>query len=297
MAAPANRPAWQVLTLALGIVVGTLAAVVLVVAVATATAPLSPLPGRLHQAAVGLPLILLLYAGVARVAGVSADAVRAERPGIGILAWIALGLVFPSALLGIQLAAIGASLVGELPGAAQVAGALAASLLAGLLAGVLEELALRGALLALLERRWGPRVGVVGSATVFAALHQGHAGSPAALAAVAAAMFAAGLWLGVATVRSGSVWVAVALHAGWNTVYGGRLVSTAGPGEPLGEALLPFRVSAAHTVLDGGAAGLPAAPLATVALLLATAALLALEPERLRTRPKAARVDQTQRQP
>lgn len=283
MAAPANRAAWQVLLLALGTVVGTLTAVVLVVLVATATAPLSPLPGRLHQAAVGIPLVLLLYAGVARLLRVPARAVRAGRPGPRLVGWVALGLAFPAALLGTQLATIGAVLVGDPPTVTEAAVALASSLLAGLLAGVLEELALRGALLSLLERRWGPRVAVVGSAVVFAALHQGHARTPAALAAVAAAMFAAGLWLGVATVRSESVWVAVALHAGWNTVYGGQLVAAAGPGEPVRDALLAFRIPAADPFIDGGAAGLPAAPLTTAGLLLATVAVLAVDRGRLRT--------------
>ncbi|MDZ7701970.1 MAG: CPBP family intramembrane glutamic endopeptidase [Halobacteriales archaeon] len=266
-----ERPAWQLLGLAAGVVVWTLAVVVLVVTVASITAPLSPLGGRAHTAAVGLPVVLALYESVRRLLGLPAAWFRADRPSRRLAVWLPVGLAFPTVVLGGQLWLLDAASLGPPPALAAAGKVLAAALAAGLLAGVLEELALRGALLRLLEVRWGPRAAIAGSAAVFALLHQGHAGSPGALAAVLASMGAAGLLLGVVAVRSGSVWPAVWLHAGWNTVFGGGVVAAAPPGRPLEAALLQFRLPT-ESLLTGGTASLAAAPLTTAALLLATLA-------------------------
>lgn len=271
----ADWPARRVLALAAGFVLAPLLAIGLLVTVAAATAPASPLPSSLHQAVVGIPGVLALYAvGRRLVLGMPSTWFLADRPGRHVLGWAAVGLALPAGILGIELAAIGATRLGTLPGPIVAGGYLAASLAAGLLAGILEELPLRGGLLRVLEARWGSKVAVAATAVVFAGLHQGHASTSRGLALVLASMLAAGLLLGVVVVRTRSVWNAVALHAGWNAVFGGRLVSVARPGEVARAAVLSLRLQEAPAWLTGGAATLGAAPATTLALL-ATAAVVA----------------------
>ncbi|MFB6353654.1 MAG: type II CAAX prenyl endopeptidase Rce1 family protein [Halobacteriales archaeon] len=266
----ADWPARRVLGVAAGFVLAPLFAIGLFVTVAEATARHSPLSPGLHQAVVGLPAVLASYAVARRLLlRMPASWFLAGRPGRRVLGWAAVGLALPAGILAVELAAIGATRLGTLPGPAVAASYLATSLAAGLLAGVLEELPLRGGLLRLLEARWGPRAAVAASAAVFAGLHQGHASGPRGLAFVLASMLAAGLLLGVVVVRTRSVWNAVALHAGWNAVFGGRLVSVAGPGAPVRTAVLSFRLREAPVWLTGGEATLGAAPPTTAALLVA----------------------------
>lgn len=270
----AARPAWQVAGLGAGIVVGTLLTIVLLVAVAAATAPVSPLAGRLHQAVVGLPVVLAVYEAARRLLFRRPAAwFLAGRPDRRLLGWIAVGLGFPATVLGLELWLLGATLTAQPPPLGTAVAYAVASLAAGLLAGVLEELALRGALLRVLEARWGSRIAVAVTAVVFAALHQGHAAGTAGLALVVSAMLAAGLFLGVVVVRTRNVWHAVAVHAGWNTVFGGRLVAAAPQGSAIDAAVLQFRLQADATLLNGGDLSLGGAPLTTAALLLATMAV------------------------
>lgn len=276
-----GRPAWQVLALAAGTVLVTLAAVLLVSVAATATASASPLSGRLHLAAVGLPVVLGLYEAARRLILRGPPAwFLAGRPNRALLGWAVVGLAFPAAVLGGQLWLFEATLINDVPTPSQLASSLLASFAAGLLAGVLEELALRGALLRVLEARWGSTVAVGATAIVFAGLHQGHARETVSLATVLSTMLAAGLFLGIVVVRTRSVWNAVALHAGWNTIFGGSLVAVAAPGQPLEAALVQVRLDASPTLLPGEPASLGVAPLTTLCLVLASA-VVAGAPHRL----------------
>lgn len=76
------------------------------------------------------------------------------------------------------------------------------------LAPLAEELFFRGLLLPLLVRRWGPLPGLLVSALLFAVLHADLGSLPAL------AIFAVGLTLACA--RTGSLWVAVLMHALFN---------------------------------------------------------------------------------
>jgi membrane protease YdiL (CAAX protease family) len=83
----------------------------------------------------------------------------------------------------------------------------AAIIFLGVLAGVVEETVFRGALL--------PRVGVVVSAILFAALHTQYAISFATLE-----VLVLGLALGWLRVRSGSTWPCMVTHAGYDIAVG-----------------------------------------------------------------------------
>lgn len=272
---PLNRriqaaPTWWVLALATGIVVATLSAIVVVTATASVTATYSPLSGRLHQAVVGLPVVLVLYeAGRRFVLRAPASSFLAGRPDGQVARWAVAGLAFPATVLGLQLAGFGGTLTRPPVPLGAAAGLVVASLAAGLLAAVVEELAFRGALLRLLTSRWGPRVGVGATAVVFAALHQGHASGRTDLLLVLAAMTAAGVLLAVIVVRTRSVWNAVVVHAGWNGVFGGRLVAVGHPGDALAPAVLQYRLPEPAGWVTGDAASLGASPVTTACLLVA----------------------------
>lgn len=274
----ANRlrgvPTWRVLALATGTVLVTLLAIVLLVIVADATAAASPLPPGLHQPFVGLPVVLAIYETGRRYVLRSPPAwFLVGRPDRRLLAWVGVGLVFPPVVLGIQLLVLDVTRVGGSPDIGTAVRLFVATIAAALLAGVLEELALRGALLRLLEVRWGSRLAVAGSAAIFALLHQGHAQGTVELGLVLASMFAAGCLLAVVTVRTRSVWNAVAIHTGWNIYFGGHVVAVAQPGTRVDPAVFQYQIHGSSIWLTGGGATLGAAPLTTALLLLATLAV------------------------
>lgn len=264
-----ERPAWQVLSIAAGIVVLALLSIAAVVSAAALTAPYSPLAGRVHRAGVGLVVVLVIYESARRVSGVPAGWFLADRPSRGLAGWFLLGLALPTVILGLQLWLLGAERLGELPALGTVLRAAGASFAAGLLAGVLEELSFRGALLRVLEARWGSQRAIAVTAVAFALLHQGHADGPIELLLVISSMVAAGLLLAVVVVRTRSVWNAVALHAGWNTVFGGTLVAAAPTTRLLDPAVVQYQLPTAPIWLTGGGATLGAAPLTTACLLTA----------------------------
>lgn len=264
-------PTWQVLLLAAGVVLTALLAIVLMVAVADLTAPYAPLPRGLHQAVVGLPIVLVLYTiGCRHVLRAPAAWFHAGRPGRHVLKWVVVGLAFPTVVLGVELIALGAVPLRH-PIAPDAGLRLVVSTLAAaLLAGVLEELAFRGALLRLLEARWGSRTAVAVTAGLFAVLHQGHANRPEPLVLVLASMLAAGLFLGVVAVRTRSAWNAVAVHSGWNAVFGGGIIAVSATGETPDVAILQFQLPVESVALTGGEATLTAAPFTIAMLLFAT---------------------------
>ena len=261
----------SVLALAAGAVVTALVAIVALASAAAATAEASPLPPPLHRAAVGLPIVAAVYAVGLRV-GLRAPAwwFLAGRPDRRLVGWIAIGIALPLAVLAGYLLVLEARVaVPDRPPGSVVA-LVAGSVASGLLAGVLEELAFRGALLRLLEARWGPRIALAGSAGVFGLLHQGHAADRAELFLVVGAATAAGVLLGVVALRTRSVWNAVAVHAGWNAVFGGSIVTVGPAGAALGEAVVEVQLLGAPGWAVGAHGGPGTAP-ATAALLLGVA--------------------------
>lgn len=261
-------PVRRVLALAAGVVVTVLVVIAVITTLAAATAAWSPLTGSLHLTAVGLPVVVVLYeAGRRTVLRAPAAWFLAGRPDHRVIGWTVIGVAFPALVLGAHLAVFDGVVTGPSVSLARAAHLVLASLAAGLLAGVVEELAFRGALLRILAARWGPRVAIGLTAVVFAALHHGHVSGSRDLVLVLAAMFAAGLLLGVVVVRSRSVWNAVALHAGWNTVFGGRLVAVGPSGATLEPAVIQYRLAEPAGWLAGGDASFGASPLTTASLL------------------------------
>lgn len=127
--------------------------------------------------------------------------------GTGLGTLIALAAVASLALVGgVAWAAEGGTVVGWL-----TAGVGALLFLA--LPAAAEEVLLRGYLLQALGEAWGTGRALVLTSVLFAVAHLGN---PGITALAVLNIGAAGLWLGVIWVRTGSLWWATGAHLGWN---------------------------------------------------------------------------------
>lgn len=101
-------------------------------------------------------------------------------------------------------------------------------------AGILEELMVRGLMLRLIWRSFGPVAAFLVSATAFGAGHLGN--DNATIFAVICIALEAGVMLGAFYVLTGRLWVSIGVHTAWNFAQGylfGAVVS----GEVLGPSL------------------------------------------------------------
>jgi len=132
---------------------------------------------------------------------------------------------------------------------------------------VSEEVAFRGVVLRLLERRWGAPVALGGSALLFGLVHLLNPG--ATLLGALAIAVEAGLLLGAAYLATGALWMPIGVHLGWNTMISGVLGATTS-GSEAREALVTATTSGPGW-LSGGGFG-PEASLVSVLLCAAAAA-------------------------
>lgn len=129
-----------------------------------------------------------------------------------------------------------------------------------------EEVLFRGYPMRVLLRGWGPGVAVGVTALAFAALHAGNPGiGPLAMVNIGLA----GVLLGVVYLKTGSLWWATGVHAGWNfgTAFVGDL-----PVSGLSVVDSPMVQVAEHgrDLIAGGTFGLEGGLAGTVALGLAS---------------------------
>lgn len=120
-----------------------------------------------------------------------------------------IGLALSAATVGI-LALFGAYTItgwGSVAGALAVAGTMCAI-------AVSEEVFFRGVVFRFLRGRWGAGVALGGSAILFGLVHLLNPG--ASLWGAVAIAIEAGLMLGAAYLATGSLWLAIGLHFGWN---------------------------------------------------------------------------------
>ena len=132
--------------------------------------------------------------------------------------------------------------------------------------GVFEEVVVRGVVLRLMWRAFGPWTAFIVSAILFGA---GHIGNPGATWFTTASIaIEAGIMLGAFYALTGRLWVSIGVHAGWNFTQG-YLFGAAVSGSNFGEAIA---TSTAQTQfpkwLTGGTFG-PEASLPSLAVCLA----------------------------
>ncbi|MFT3710027.1 MAG: CPBP family intramembrane metalloprotease [Archangium sp.] len=137
-------------------------------------------------------------------------------------------------------------------------------------AGFGEELLLRGLAFQALRRGVGTPAAVIGSSVLFGVMHLTN---PHASIVAALIITLVGLWFGTALVRTGTIWLPMGLHVGWNFFEGsvfGQPVSGLSPGVPLFTATWP----ASRSFLSGSDFGPEAAGWTAVVLALALALTL-----------------------
>lgn len=130
-------------------------------------------------------------------------------------------------------------------------------------AGIVEELLVRGVILRLLWRAFGPAAAFVGSAMLFGAGHLPNNG--ASLFAAICLAIEAGVMLGAFYALTGRLWISIGIHAAWNFTQG-YVFGAAVSGGSLGASLATSTAASGQPDwLTGGAFG-PEASLAALAV-------------------------------
>ncbi len=83
-----------------------------------------------------------------------------------------------------------------------------------------EEVLTRGYPFLALQRRYNSTVAIVATSVVFSLM---HAANPSVSSFALVNIFLAGIWLGIARVLSGGLWLPIGLHLSWNFVLGSIL--------------------------------------------------------------------------
>ncbi|WP_280459069.1 CPBP family glutamic-type intramembrane protease [Nocardia carnea] len=151
---------------------------------------------------------------------------------------------------------------GSVSGALAVAGAMCAVATA-------EEVFFRGVVFRLLWGRWGTAVALVVSALVFGLVHLLN--PEASVWGAIAIAVEAGLLLGAAYLATGSLWLAIGLHFGWNAATSG-IFGTVVSGSEARESLVTA-VTTGPDWLSGGSFG-PEASIVSVLVCSAATVLL-----------------------
>ncbi|WP_313815549.1 type II CAAX endopeptidase family protein [Citricoccus sp.] len=140
---------------------------------------------------------------------------------------------------------------------------------------VAEEVLFRGVIFRLVQQRWGTWMALAASALLFGLVHLVNPG--ATLWGALTLAVEAGLMLGAAYVATGSLWLPIGLHLGWNitTV---AIFGTIGSGGDAREALVEA-VTPGPVWLTGGSFG-PEASLISVAVCSIATVLLLISAHR-----------------
>lgn len=152
---------------------------------------------------------------------------------------------------------------GTIAGALTVVGIMCA-------VAVTEEVLFRGVIFRLTEQRWGTWIALAVSALLFGLVHLVNPG--ATLWGALAVAIEAGLMLGAAFVATGSLWLPIGLHLGWNIATVAIFGTIASGGDVQG-ALLQA-ATPGPVWLTGGSFGPEASLIAVAVCSIATVLLL-----------------------
>ena len=146
------------------------------------------------------------------------------------------------------------------------------SLTMAITSAIIEETLFRGIVFRITEEKLGSYPALLISALIFGAMHLANPNSSLTMALGLAVQ--AGLLLGAAYIYSGSLWLPIAIHFGWNFTQGGIFGANVS-GNTISKSLLDSRIEGAHW-LTGGEFGPEGSVQATVFCLVATIILLIL---------------------
>ena len=136
-------------------------------------------------------------------------------------------------------------------------------------AAFMEELAVRGILLRLLEERLGSWIALVAMASLFGILHHGNSG--ATWISTLSIAISAGLGLGAIYLLTRRLWMAIGLHFAVNLMQGGVFGMPVSGGKT--EGIIDLELSG-PAILTGGAFGIEASILVLVLGLIAASIFL-----------------------
>lgn len=213
-------------------------------------------------------LVLWLYRiAVHRIERRAATELAPRNATRMVMVGFAGGLLLSAVTIGI-LALFGGYEItgwGSLSGALSVIGMMCAI-------AVAEEVLFRGVIFGLIQRRWGVWPALAVSAILFGLVHLVNPGATV-WGAIAIAV-EAGLMLGAAYAATGSLWLSIGLHLGWNiaTV---ALFGTVTSGSESRDAIITATTSGPEW-LTGGAFGPEASIIAVIVCTAATAILLGI---------------------
>ncbi|GAA1125292.1 type II CAAX endopeptidase family protein [Citricoccus alkalitolerans] len=240
-------------------------AALMIITNSAASALGSPAAALLIGPALGVLVLWLYSAAVRRIE---------QRPVIELARPTAARRLLLGTLGGLTLAVVSIGLIAafggyEIVGWGTLAGALT---VVGMMfaVAVAEEVLFRGVIFRLVQHRWGTWMTLAASALLFGLVHLVNPG--ATLWGALTLAVEAGLMLGAAYVATGSLWLPIGLHLGWNitTV---AIFGTIGSGGDAREALVEA-VTPGPVWLTGGSFG-PEASLISVAVCsIATVLLL-----------------------
>lgn len=208
-------PSWHAAALVVGAIVVAVMAMV-VPGILFGGARAAPIATGLS----GIGLAVAGYVLLARVARVPAAAVFLDRPTARTLGWGVIGLGLGGSVPVMVAVLSEGRFVFEASSPAMVATGILASLVLGGWAGAVEEMLLRGYVLATVGARWHWPGAVALSAGVFGLLHHGAAETVPGQVLYVAVTTTAGATFAAVTLRSRTVWDAVAIHAAWNAAFG-----------------------------------------------------------------------------
>ncbi|WP_404289650.1 lysostaphin resistance A-like protein [Glutamicibacter arilaitensis] len=184
-----------------------------------------------------------------------------------LLLGMGIGVLMSGATVGI-LALFGAYTItgwGSIAGMLAVAGMMCAI-------AVSEEVFFRGVVFRLLRGRWGTGLALAVSAIIFGLVHLVN--PDASLWGAFAIMIEAGIMLGAAFLATGSLWLAVGVHFGWNFATTGLFGSVTSGSEARDS--LVTAVTSGPDWLTGGSFGPEASIIAILVCSIATVLFLAM---------------------
>lgn len=263
--APADKGPSRTRAVSRAIVMVATFAAVMVVVNSGASALEGPVAALLLGPALGI-LVLVLYFLAVRF--IERRAVtELARPGAArhVLSGLLGGFALAATTVGIIAALGGYQIVGwgTISGGLIVVGMMCA-------VAVSEEVLFRGVIFGLIQGRWGTWIALIVSGLMFGLVHLVNPGTT--LWGAFAVAVEAGLMLGAAYIVSGSLWLPIGLHLGWNiaTV---AIFGTIGSGGDARAALVEA-VTHGPTWLTGGDFGPEGSLVAVAVCSVATVFLL-----------------------
>lgn len=175
--------------------------------------------------------------------------------------WIVTAVLLPAAVTGIYLLLPGGFVRSEMTGGEMFAAICAGVFFTGIAAGFVEEIVFRGVILHLIKAKWGPTAAVLLPSVLFGAVHIiGMDFSPVSCLLVLSAGTMVGIMFSLIALEGGSVWNSGLVHALWNILMIGGILSIGEAPDPY--SVMTYVLNTRNFLLTGGEFGVEASAIA-----------------------------------